>query len=118
MIHANWLVRRVRETGCNITVNSLHPGVIETKLLGDLKASLPQFTINGDSVAKGAETSIFLVSSKSVETVTGEYFVNCEVSPMLPLAKDEATQDKMAEISTSLINAVIASKEADGAVAA
>lgn len=52
----------------NVTVNSLHPGVITTKLL------YKGFGIKGASLKSGAETSVYLASSPEVGHVTGKYF--------------------------------------------
>ncbi len=54
------------------TANSLHPGVISTKLLHS------GFDIKGDKVEKGAETSVYLATSSSVNNVSGKYFINCK----------------------------------------
>ncbi len=51
-----------------VTVNSLHPGVITTKML---KAG---FNMTGDSLSVGAETPVYLATSPVVERITGGYF--------------------------------------------
>ncbi|MFW5710429.1 MAG: SDR family oxidoreductase [Spirochaetia bacterium] len=52
-----------------VSSNALHPGVIKTKLLHVLFSG-------GESVEKGAQTSVFLAASDEVEGVSGKYFVN------------------------------------------
>jgi NAD(P)-dependent dehydrogenase (short-subunit alcohol dehydrogenase family) len=54
----------------SVTFNSLHPGVIDTKLL---RAG---FKVQGDSVEVGCETSVFLATADEVRGVTGKYFVS------------------------------------------
>jgi NAD(P)-dependent dehydrogenase (short-subunit alcohol dehydrogenase family) len=54
-----------------LTSNSLHPGVIGTKLLHTV------FSMPGDSAAAGARTSVYLATSPEVDGVTGKYFDNC-----------------------------------------
>jgi NAD(P)-dependent dehydrogenase (short-subunit alcohol dehydrogenase family) len=53
-----------------LTSNSLHPGVIGTKLLH------AAFSMQGDSVQDGARTSVYLAASPEVANVTGKYFVD------------------------------------------
>lgn len=60
--------------GTGVTVNALHPGVIGSNLGG-----IPGFIkIFMKSPKRGAETSVFLASSPSVENVSGKYFSNCK----------------------------------------
>ncbi len=62
--------------------NSLHPGVVDTKLLHT------GFKMTGDSVAHGARTSVFLATSHVVKGVTGKYFDQCTAIPPSPQALD------------------------------
>lgn len=72
-----------------VTANSLHPGVIDTKLLH------AGFSIQGEAVDRGAETPVFLATSPQVEGVTGSYFSsNTKVFPSR-LAQDENTAVKL-----------------------
>jgi NAD(P)-dependent dehydrogenase (short-subunit alcohol dehydrogenase family) len=76
------LAEELKKTGIrNITVNSLHPGMIKTDFgqntdkgwLGNLlfKMAVPLF---GITPQQGAETTIYLATSKEVENVSGNYF--------------------------------------------
>lgn len=69
----------------NVTFNSLHPGVIDTKLL---RAG---FNIQGDGVDVGCQTSIYLATSPQVEGVTGKYFVNSKEAIVSRYALDDKT---------------------------
>jgi len=63
-----------------LTSNSLHPGVIGTKLLH------AAFSMPGDAAASGARTSVYLATSPEVANVTGKYFDNCiDVAPAAPV---------------------------------
>lgn len=53
-----------------LTSNSLHPGVIGTKLLH------AAFSMQGDTVTDGARTSVYLATAPEVANVTGKYFVD------------------------------------------
>ncbi len=52
----------------DVTVNSLHPGVITTKML---KAG---FNMTGETLSVGAETPVYLATSPQVARITGGYF--------------------------------------------
>jgi NAD(P)-dependent dehydrogenase (short-subunit alcohol dehydrogenase family) len=79
MLFANELARREHW----LESNSLHPGVIGTKLLH------AAFNMPGESVARGAQTSVYLATSPEVAKVTGKYFNDCETSAAAPLALDQ-----------------------------
>ena len=91
-----------------ITVNSLHPGVVNTGLMSGwdnpvIKAILgvvQQFFL---SPAKGARTSIFLASDPSVAATTGTYFVRSRPSKHTPVANDTAIQTLLWEESLALL---------------
>jgi NAD(P)-dependent dehydrogenase (short-subunit alcohol dehydrogenase family) len=67
----------------HVTANCLHPGVIETKLL---KAG---FSIHGDGVDKGAETSYLLAVEPQYAQFNGAYFVGGQVTYPSRLAQDD-----------------------------
>lgn len=62
--------------------NSLHPGVIDTKLLH------AGFDGKGDSVKVGARTSVYLATSSDIKGISGKYFDNCIAVQPAPLALD------------------------------
>jgi len=88
------LARDLKETG--ISVNSLHPGVINTKLL---KAGWGGI---GAPVHQGAETPVYLVDSPEVAGMTGQYFVNRVPSHSAPVSYDLPTQQRLWELSEEL----------------
>lgn len=88
------LARRLDAT--TITVNALHPGVIGTKLL---RAG---FSIKGDSLERGATTSVYLAASAGVGDVTGGYFVDCVQQCPAAQALDESAQERLWETSVRL----------------
>ena len=65
-----------------LTSNSLHPGVIDTKLLH------AGFDIEGDSVRSGAKTSVYLATSPEVKNLSGKYFDDCKITPPLAAVND------------------------------
>ena len=81
------LARRLRAHGiANVTTNALHPGVVASNFgdsaggwMGKLTALARPFMI---SVAKGAETSIFLASDPAVASTSGGYFDKKRAEPV------------------------------------
>jgi NAD(P)-dependent dehydrogenase (short-subunit alcohol dehydrogenase family) len=63
--------------------NSLHPGVIGTKLLH------AAFSMAGSTPAEGARTSVYLATSPEAKGVTGKYFDHCTAVAPSSLALDQ-----------------------------
>ncbi len=74
ILFTNYLSEELK--GANITVNSLHPGVIASNFWNNTVPSFIQrvtgmFMISPE---KGAETTVYLADSDEVENVSGAYF--------------------------------------------
>jgi NAD(P)-dependent dehydrogenase (short-subunit alcohol dehydrogenase family) len=70
-----------------LTSNSLHPGVIGTKLLH------AGFDMQGDAVESGARTPVYLATAPEVEKVSGRYFTDCrETEPSAQALDRELAQ--------------------------
>ena len=92
------LAERLRARG--VTVNSLHPGVIATKLLRE------GFGMSGGgSPASGARTSVFLATSKDVEGATGKYFVNSRETATSAAGRDRELAHRLYEASAKATGA-------------
>ena len=78
-LFANELARRAPW----LTSNSLHPGVVGTKLLH------AAFSMPGDAAPNGARTSVYLATSAEVAKRTGKYFDNCTEVAAAPPALDQ-----------------------------
>lgn len=97
ILFANELSERLHGTG--VTVNSLHPGIVDTELFRHmsffnswlstifLKPLIWPFV---KSAKQGAQTSIYLAIDPKVEHVTGKYYANYEEKETAPAAKDTA----------------------------
>ncbi len=80
-----------------ISSNSLHPGVINTKLLHVLFSG-------GASVKEGAQTSVYLAASPEVEAVSGKYFINKKPAYSRFLEESDNKARRLWELSESLIS--------------
>lgn len=74
-----------RWQGRGITVNCLHPGVIDTNL-GGMPGWMKKLLPKADA---GARTSLYLATSPDVADVTGRYFSRCK-----PAKSSAATHDR------------------------
>jgi NAD(P)-dependent dehydrogenase (short-subunit alcohol dehydrogenase family) len=98
LIFARTLSERWKDEG--ITVNSLHPGIVDTGLMSGwdnpvmktIFGVVQKFFLAPD---KGARTSIFLASDPSVAPVTGSYFVKSRPQPHNPIADDIAVREHL-----------------------
>jgi len=70
----------------NITVNCLHPGVINTKLLRSA------FGAGGAPLTEGAKTLIFAAIASELENVSGKYFVNNRSKSSKEITYDKEVQ--------------------------
>lgn len=82
-----------RLLGTDVTVNSLHPGVVKTELTRDLSvlnAVLWILTFFYKTPKSGAQTQIRLAVDPDLSTTTGKYFDNCKIKEEATKAKDDA----------------------------
>ncbi|XVE96846.1 hypothetical protein REPUB_Repub02eG0258300 [Reevesia pubescens] len=110
ILHANELSRRLQEEGVNITVNSVHPGLIMTPLFRYSAALMKFFKFFSfflwKNVPQGAATTCYVSLHPSLKGVTGQYFVDCnEMTPSL-YARNEDLARKLWDFSNKLINSV------------
>jgi len=81
--------------------NSLHPGVIDTKLLH------AGFDMEGASVHSGAKTSVYLASSPEVKGISGQYFDDCKITPPLAAVNDVRLAQQLWQWSEQAIGSVL-----------
>jgi retinol dehydrogenase 14 len=81
-----------------ITVNALHPGVINTKLL---KAAMG--SSGGSTNEQGAQTSIFLATAPDIKNITGKYFVDSAERKPSPASFDKNLQNDLWSITEKIL---------------
>ena len=94
--------------GTGVTVNALHPGFVATgfaKNNGRVIAALVSIVVPlvARSPVKGAQTSIYLASSPSVDGLTGKYFYDSHIIPAAPQATDMVVARKLWDVSTEMV---------------
>ncbi len=95
-----------RTTDYSITTNALHPGTVRTKLTSEASWLMYLlFTLGKPfmkSPEKGAETPVYLATSKEVEGESGYYFKNKEKIEPAKIALDDILTEKLWDISEKL----------------
>ncbi|EPS61961.1 hypothetical protein M569_12835, partial [Genlisea aurea] len=107
ILHANELSARLKEEeGVNLTVNSLHPGAINTKLMrhhGFIQGVIDwvgKYFIK--DVHQGAATTCYVALHPGVKGISGEYFSNCSISSSSSLGRDVGLAGKLWEFSSQV----------------
>jgi len=91
--------------GSNVTVNVLHPGLINTNLGRDRSSTSQGFARKFFKTPEvGAETSIFLASSPEVEGITGKYYAKKKEKPSSKESYNEEYAKELWEISEKMTN--------------
>ncbi|NEX12864.1 short-chain dehydrogenase [Prosthecochloris sp. ZM] len=86
---------RLRRTG--VTVNTLDPGILATKLLH------AGWSLQGDDVSCGAPPLLYLACSSKVADITGTYFENNHPAICSPIAHDPEIRRELWEISEEIV---------------
>ncbi len=80
-------------SGNPVTVNCLHPGVINTKLLHS------GWGMGGNSLEKGAQTPVFAAVSPEIENKSGLYLVNQREIRSASISYDRKIQGRLWDLS-------------------
>lgn len=95
-----------RLKGESITVNSLHPGYVNTRFFRDptwkgtvMRAFANLFAISPE---KGAETTVYLASSPDVANVSGGYFAKSRPATPSAAAKDDVAARRLWDVSAAM----------------
>lgn len=94
------LARRLEASG--VTVNCLHPGVINTSLYRNYMGISRDSGTGDEELERGARTSVYLASSKEVEGVSGKYFSNRQERRSSPESYDQETAQKLWQVSAEM----------------
>jgi NAD(P)-dependent dehydrogenase (short-subunit alcohol dehydrogenase family) len=85
--------------GSGVTVNCLHPGVVNTKMLRSAFPAMP-----GITPEQGALTSVNLAVSPDVAFVSGQYFEDQKPVRSSALTYDRSVQERLWKVAEALTN--------------
>jgi len=107
LLHANELSRRLKEEGANITVNSVHPGLIMTNLMRHsyilLKIVQVATFVLWKNVHQGAATTCYVGLNPQLRGVTGKYFADCNEEKTTKLGQSDELAKQLWDFSEELI---------------
>lgn len=97
-----------RMEGSGVTVNFLHPGMIDSGIWRNIPfpLNLPMMAITKGffkTTKAGAQTTIYLATSDDVANVSGKYFMDCKETTLNAAAMDEEKGRKIWEESVKLV---------------
>jgi len=95
ILFSHALARRLQ--GSAVSANSLHPGVIDTKLLR------MSYNTTGSSLEEGAQTSVYLAASQQAEGVSGRFFSRMAEKSPSDLAQDVDLQERFWDLSVQMV---------------
>lgn len=78
--------------GTGVTVNSVHPGVVQTELMryqSIVSKIIYPFQICLRSPKSGAQTQLMVALDPDLENTTGKYFDNCAIAEESAAGKDD-----------------------------
>ncbi|KAM0949502.1 putative very-long-chain 3-oxoacyl-CoA reductase [Dioscorea sansibarensis] len=108
ILHANQLSSILKKQGANVTANSVHPGLIATKIfrhypiLHGIVTILSKCGIK--NVQPGAATTCYVALHPQVQGVTGKYFLDSNVAKLVSHAANPEMAKKLWELSLNMIS--------------
>ncbi|NXJ59981.1 RDH12 dehydrogenase, partial [Rostratula benghalensis] len=92
--------------GTKVTANSLHPGSVHSELVRHsfLMTWLWKiFSFFLKTPQEGAQTSIYCAVAEELDSVTGQYFSDCQPAYVSPWGRDDETAKKLWSVSCELL---------------
>ncbi|XP_012522301.2 dehydrogenase/reductase SDR family member on chromosome X [Monomorium pharaonis] len=94
------LQRLLNDKSLNISVHSVHPGIVRTDLFKDTLLGNYKFLMAAwKTPDQGATPIIYAAINKDIEKKTGTYISNCKEIPVPSLALKEEIQERLFELS-------------------
>ncbi|XP_073150396.1 short-chain dehydrogenase TIC 32 B, chloroplastic-like [Henckelia pumila] len=108
ILHANELSQRLKAEGANITINSVHPGLIMTNLFKHSGVCMKIFRFvccfMWKNIAQGAATTCYVALHPSLKGISGKYFMDCNEFKPNRFARNQLLAKNMWDFSENLTN--------------
>ncbi|KAH9317207.1 hypothetical protein KI387_018976, partial [Taxus chinensis] len=93
VLHTKELALRLKEMKANVTANSVHPGIVRTRITRDrdgLITDLAFFLVSKllKSIAQAASTTCYVAVNRELQSTSGKYFADCNEQCASTLAND------------------------------
>ncbi|NXJ04204.1 RDH12 dehydrogenase, partial [Odontophorus gujanensis] len=92
--------------GTKVTANSLHPGSVHSELVRHsfvMTWLWRIFSFFLKTPWEGAQTSVYCAVAEELESVTGQYFSDCQPAYVSPWGRDDETAKKLWNVSCELL---------------
>ncbi|VAI03111.1 unnamed protein product [Triticum turgidum subsp. durum] len=109
ILHANELSRRFQEEGCDLTANSLHPGIIGTNIVRYITTNSVLASIFSlvkpfvKDIPQGAATTCYVALHPDTKGVSGKYFAGCNEATPTSVARDAELAKRLWAFSEELV---------------
>ncbi|RLN39480.1 hypothetical protein C2845_PM01G01180 [Panicum miliaceum] len=109
VLHTRELAARLQETGANVTVNCVHPGIVRTRLNRDRDGILTDLVFLLLSkllktIPQAAATTCYVAAHPRVAGVSGRYFADCNEALPSPAATNRHEAERLWRISEAIID--------------
>ncbi|CAL1575574.1 unnamed protein product [Knipowitschia caucasica] len=101
------LARRLQ--GYNVTVNSVHPGTVNSDLTRHSTIMMILFTMFSiflKTPREGAQTSVYCAVAEELHSISGKHFSDCAPAFVAPQGRSEETARRLWEASCELLGIV------------
>ncbi|KAM9842222.1 retinol dehydrogenase 12 [Aulostomus maculatus] len=104
VLFARELARRLK--GSSVTVNSVHPGTVNSDLTRHSTLMTILFTVFSmflKTPREGAQTSIYCAVAEELHSISGKHFSDCTPAFVAPQGRSEETARRLWDVSCELI---------------
>ncbi|KAG2543991.1 hypothetical protein PVAP13_9NG783900 [Panicum virgatum] len=113
VLHTRELAARLQETGANVTVNCVHPGIVRTRLNRDRDGILTDLVFLLLSkllktIPQAAATTCYVAAHPRVAGVSGRYFADCNEALPSPAATNRHEAARLWRISEAIVDGTAA----------